>query len=83
MFELTLTLPRELRYAATVKVLAVHAAQSGGADATQADAFGRRAEELARTLLLGGTGSHLAVVVTSFEGPVTIRLDHQWLTLDR
>jgi hypothetical protein len=82
-FELTLSLPHDVRLAATVRGLAVQAAHYAGCSDAKAEAFGRSVEELARTCLADAAASaEIAVVVRRAAGPLEVRIATRTITLD-
>jgi anti-sigma regulatory factor (Ser/Thr protein kinase) len=83
-FELTLSLPRDPRFASTIRDLAVHAAQHAGCGLAKAEAFGRAAEELLRASLADSAQEEedMPVVVRRLAGPLELRIDKRIITLD-
>ena len=82
-FELTLSLPHDVRLAATVRSLAVQAAHYAGCADAQAEAFGRSVEEVARGCLADATATQeIAVVVRRAAGPLEVRIASRTITLD-
>lgn len=82
-FELTLSLPHDVRLAATVRGLAVQAAHYAGCVGAKAEAFGRSVEEAARGCLAAApAGAEVAVVVRRAAGPLEVRIDTRTITLD-
>jgi hypothetical protein len=82
-FELTLSLPRDPRFAATIRDLAVHAAQHAGCGQARAEAFGRAAEELLQASLADSPREDdVPVVVRRLAGPLELRIDKRIITLD-
>jgi hypothetical protein len=80
--ELTLSVPRDPRYLATVRALAVQAAASAGLGKQDAAAFGQRVEEMVRAGLGNGAGDHLPVVLRLSDGPLEIIVDARSVTLE-
>jgi hypothetical protein len=82
-FELTLSLPHDVRLAATVRGIAVQAAHYAGCAAADAEAFGRSVEEVARGYLADATaGQEIPVVVRRAAGPVEVRIATRTITVD-
>ena len=82
-FELSLSLPHDARFAATVRDLATHAAQHAGCAQSKAEAFGRAAEELLRSCLEhSAPGDEVPVIVRRLTGPLELLIDDRLITLD-
>ena len=82
-FELTLSLPHDVRLAATVRGLAVKAAHYAGYADAQAEAFGKSVEEVARGCLADAAATQeIAVVVRRAAGPLEVRIASRTITLD-
>ena len=82
-FDLTLSLPPDERFAATIRALAIHAAEHAGCLRAQAEAFGRAAEELLKAYLEESTPHReIAVVVRRADGPLELIIDQHRITLD-
>jgi hypothetical protein len=82
-FELTLSLPHDPRFAATIGALAVHAAQHVGCAQAKAEAFGRAAEDLLRACLADSApGDDVPVIVRRLAGPLELLIDERIITLD-
>jgi hypothetical protein len=82
-FEIQLSFPQDVRLAATVRALAVHAARFAGCGDAQAEEFGRSVEEVARTCLADSTSDRdVPVVVRRMSGPLEVLIDTQLVSLD-
>lgn len=82
-FELTISLPHDLRFASTIRDLAVHAAQHVGCAQREAEAFGRAAEDLLRACLAdSAAGSDVPVIVRRLAGPLELLIDQRVITLE-
>jgi hypothetical protein len=82
-FEFQISLPHDVRLAATVRSLAVHAAHVAGCADARAEAFGRSVEELVRTSLQDhSSAGDVPVVLRRAEGPLEVHVDTRTLTLD-
>jgi hypothetical protein len=82
-FELQMSLPHDIRFAATVRGLAVHAARFAGYSDDAAEGFGRSVEEVVRGCVEDSTAAgDVAVVLRCGEGPLEVRVDTRVLTLD-
>ena len=74
-FELSLTVPRDRRFVAMVRDLAVHGAKHAGHSEADADAFGLRVEAAARESLAGSSSTAtVPVMVRCAEGPVEVTI---------
>ena len=69
-FELTMLVPPELRYAETLRLLAVHGARQAGADEGQAEAFAADVEHAAHRFATGHHGLAIAAVFSGRTGAV-------------
>jgi hypothetical protein len=69
-FELTMAVPREPRYAETLRLLAAHGARQAGADEAQAEAFGAEVEREAQALAGRATVATIAVVLRGRAGAI-------------
>ena len=81
-FELELSLPRDIRFAAIVRGLALQAAQCLGSADAAADAFGQAVEQIARDCLGAAAGPDVPVLVRHADGPLEVRIDTRTTTLD-
>lgn len=82
-FDLHLSLPHDLRFAATIRDLAAHAAQFVGCGDARAMAFGREAEELLRACLEDNASrSEVPVIVRRHNGSLEVQIDERRITLD-
>ena len=82
-FELTISVPRDERFASTLRGLAVHAAQYAGCDAAAAEAFGGDVEEAARrSLERMAPDAVRPVVVRRHDGPVEVLIDSRTISVD-
>ena len=72
-FELNVSIPRDVRFAETVRVLAEHAAKLAGCSDARAGAFGREVEEAARGYIArDGGDAGLPFVFRRATGPVEV-----------
>lgn len=80
--ELTLSVPRDLRFADTAASVAVHAARQAGCSPAAAEAFGRRVAACVRDSMhaRGRTTDLLPVVVRHGNGPVEVLVNGHVLT---
>jgi hypothetical protein len=82
-FQLDVTIPRDARYVATVRDLAVHAARFAGCSPPDAAAFGQSVESVFDRSLRSGSGdAPIAITVRRGEGPLEVLVDEQMITLD-
>ncbi len=82
-FELSISVPRDERFAVTVRGLAVHAAQYAGCPAPAAEAFGQRVEEaILAQVEESSAGAVVPVVVRREAGPVEVLVDAQTISVD-
>lgn len=82
-FELTLSLPHDVRFASTVGELVVHAAQYAGCVQARAEAFGREVEALVRCHLADPAAPPLVpIVVRLAAGPLEIVVNGRSMTLE-
>lgn len=80
--DLNLSLPCDLRFAETLRQLAVHAAASCGCAAAAGESFGRSVERVAREALARHrAGDRIAVRIRRDEGPVEVVVDSHHLEL--
>ena len=69
-FELIVSIPRDARYADTLRDLAIHAARYAGCRGMDADRFGDAVANVVLACLAEGHGGHVPVVVRRSDGPV-------------
>ena len=82
-FELTVSIPRDARFAETVRVLAEHAARQAGCSDARAHAFGREVEEAARGYIEHDDGqSGLPLVFRRATGPVEVLVNGRTLSAE-
>ena len=82
-FELTVSIPAEPRFVATVRDLAIHAAQYAGCLEAEATEFGAAVEQAVRQHLTHTpSDAPVAVVVRRNTGPLEVLVDEQTITLD-
>ena len=82
-FELTVSIPRDARFAETVRVLAEHAARQAGCSDARAHAFGREVEAVARGYIEHGDGqSGLPLVFRRATGPVEVLVNGRTLSAE-
>lgn len=81
--ELRLSLPRDVRFAATVGSVVVHAARLAGIDTAAAEAFAERVEAQVReSLEAHGSTDEVPIVVRHEDGPVEVSVNGHVLTLN-
>jgi hypothetical protein len=79
-FELNVSIPRDPRFAETVRMLAEHAARQGGCSDARAHAFGREVEEAARGHIEDdGAEAGLPLVFRRATGPVEVLVNGRTL----
>ena len=81
-FDLSVSVPRDVRFLPTVRALAVHAAAAAGYSGEAAEAFGRRVEEVAHQCLADGSVSgDVPIVLRHTDGPMEVLVDARSVTL--
>jgi len=83
-FELQMSVPRDLRFAATLRSLAVHAAHYAGCPDGRADAFGDQVEQAVRAYFSDNTDSQDVPIVVrrTMTGPLEIQIATRVVSLD-
>jgi hypothetical protein len=83
-FELAVTLPPDVRFAATAAAVATHAAQFAGCAAAAAQSFGRDVEDAVRACIEGpqAAPSPIPLVVRRDGGPVEVIVGGRTLRFD-
>ena len=82
-FEIELSFPQDVRLAATIRGLAVHAARYAGCGDARAQEFGASVEAVARARLADrDADGDVAVVVRRMSGPLVVQIDARVVTLD-
>jgi hypothetical protein len=82
-FALTLSLPRDVRYVATVRLVTAQAAREAGLSGGRADTFVTRVEDAARALLTDHTSHrHVVLAIERDAAALVVNIDHHALTLD-
>jgi hypothetical protein len=80
-YELTMSIPCDVRFAETVRELAVHAARHAGCSDARAQAFGREVEEAARGQIAHCSGdAGLPLVFRRTTGPVEVLVNGRTLS---
>ena len=80
-YELTVSIPCDLRFTETVRELAVHAAKHAGCSDARAQAFGREVEEAARVHMGDVSGdAGLPLVFRRTTGPVEVLVNGRTLS---
>jgi hypothetical protein len=69
-FELNVSVPRDRRYAETMRELAVHAARYAGCRGSDADRYGATVEAVVRACLAPGGPGQIPVIVRRGVGPL-------------
>lgn len=81
--ELTLSLPRDVRFAGAAGSVVVHAARLAGCDLAAAHAFAQEVEARVReSLEARGSADQVPIVVRHTGGPVEVLVNGHVLTLD-
>lgn len=82
-FELSISLPADVRFAETARELAVHAARHAGLSDAKAHAFGDEVVEVLRAHIAdGAAGGRVPLVVRRAGGPVEVLVDGRTITPD-
>ena len=82
-FELTMSIPRDARYVATVRELALHAARHAGCSDARAQAFAREVEEATRgNIDTGNADAGLPLVFRRTTGPVEVLVNGRTLSAE-
>jgi len=69
-FELNVSVPRDRRYAKTMRELAIHAARYAGCRGRDADVYGNAVESVASACLVPGGADEIAAIVRRGDGAV-------------
>jgi hypothetical protein len=80
-FELAVSMPRDLRYAAAVRRLAVHAAQYAGCATGAADPFGQVVEDAFQACVTGAATLDVPILFRRESGPLEVVVEGHVLTL--
>ncbi len=81
-FELNVSIPRDARFAETMRELAVHAAKHAGCSDARAHAFGREVEEATRGYIEHGNDDGLPLVFRRTTGPVEVLVNGRTLSAE-
>jgi hypothetical protein len=82
-FELNVSIPADMRFAETIRELAVHAAKYVGCSEAKARAFGQQVEAATRGYIENGGGKpSLPLVFRRRTGPVEVLVDGHSLTAE-
>ena len=81
-FELSLSVPYDMRLAVTVRALAVCAAQQVGCADAAAASFGHRVEDAVHSSLQDGASGHLPVIVRHRARSLEVIINGRTLMLD-
>ncbi len=81
-FELNVSIPRDARFAETVRELAVHAAKHVGCSEARAHAFGREVEEATRGYIDNTSDEGLPLVFRRRTGPVEVLVNGRTLSAE-
>ncbi len=81
-FELNVSIPRDARFAETVRELAVHAAKHVGCSEARAHAFGREVEEATRGYIDNASDEGLPLVFRRRTGPVEVLVNGRTLSAE-
>jgi len=80
-FELQMSIPPDVRFAETVREVAVHAARQSGCSDEEAEAFGAEVEDIVREHIEHcAPGTSLPLVVRRADGPVEVLVEGRTLT---
>ena len=80
-FELKMSIPPDVRFAETVRELAVHAARQSGCSEADAQAFGAEVEDIIREHIeTCATGASVPLVFRRAAGPVEVLVQGRTLT---
>jgi hypothetical protein len=80
-FELKMSIPSDVRFAETVRELAVHAARHSGCSDADAQAFGAEVEDFIREHIeTGASGTSVPLVFRRAAGPVEVLVQGRTLT---
>lgn len=76
------SLPRDVRYAATARLIAEQSAREAGCDATPAEDFAGRVEDAARTCLsVSPSDPHVMMAVERQPDALVVTIDHHVMRL--
>ncbi len=86
-FEFNVSFPYDLRFAETLRLLAVHAAESAGSSGPVAEAFGRTVERVVQDAIKkwpkgSQPDTELDVVIRRGSGPVEVVIGPRTLTAE-
>lgn len=82
-FEIQLSFPQDVRLAATIRGLAVHAARYAGSGDARAEEFGASVEAIARACLADtASGRDVPVIVRRMSGPLEVQIETRVVTLE-
>ena len=76
-----ISLPRDLRYVATARLIAVESAREAGCDGSPAEAFAGRVEDAARTCLSASQAVHLMMAIEREPNALVVTIDHHVMRL--
>ena len=78
---MTISLPRDLRYVATARLIAVESAREAGCDGSPVEAFAGRVEDAARTCLSAPEAKHLMMAIEREPNALVVTIDHHVMRL--
>lgn len=81
-FEMKVSLPRDTRYVATARLIAVQSARDAGCEGGPAEAFAGRVEDVARTCLSASPSKpHVMMAVEREPDALVVTIDHHTMRL--
>lgn len=80
-FDLTVSLPREVRYAATARLIAAEAARECGSAGAPAESFAAQVETAAHGSLQQPAGPHVVMAVHRHSHELVVTIDQHTMTL--
>jgi hypothetical protein len=81
-FEMKVSLPRDERYVATARLIAVESAREAGCNGAPAEAFAVRVEDAARTCLCASPSDpHVTMAVEREADALVVTIDHHVMRL--
>jgi hypothetical protein len=80
-FEMRVSLPRDLRYVATARLIAVESLKEAGCAGAPAEAFVGQVEDAARTCLSAAPSNHVTMAVAREADALVVTIDHHVMRL--
>ena len=82
-FDVRLSLPRDIRYAVTARLVALHAAREAGSSGASAEAFGAEVEHQARSCLSDRSArQHVVMTVARGHRALAVTVGPKTMTLE-